>query len=174
MGRVQETQSSKSYTGRYQVSIRGRWTRGNTGKSLPYLSKDRTGEPQQVGLPGLNICSRLLTSVIASRYPVSGSGRIEQWPGILEPWTGGLHITSTLPDQLLEVCERASSGRTALWGQPGSHAKAKQQKIKGGWHSRAGAQWPGCTDLGVVNSRSQLCLWLSNSPCLNLQPKHKQ
>lgn len=85
----------------------------------------------QEGLAGLNICSRLLTPAITSRYPVSGSGRIEQCSGVLEPWTGGLHITSPLPDQLLGVFQRASSGRIALWGQPDSQAKAKQQKIKG-------------------------------------------
>lgn len=78
----------------------------------------------------MSICSRLLAPAVTSRYPISGSERIEQCSGVLEPWTGGLHTTSPLPDQLFGVLERASSGRAALWGQPDSWAKAKHQKIK--------------------------------------------
>lgn len=132
---------------------------GGTGRSLPYVSRARTGEPWQEVMAGLHICSRLLTPAITSRYPVSSSGRIEQCSGVLEPWTGGLHITIPLPDQLLGVLERASSGRAALWGQPDSQAKAKQQKIKEASHSRAGAQRQGCTDLGAWSTVGPSFIW---------------
>lgn len=51
MGRVRKASYSRRYAGRYQARVRGRW-RGGIGRSLPYISRDRTGEPWQVGLAG--------------------------------------------------------------------------------------------------------------------------
>lgn len=51
VGRVRKASYSRRYAGRYQARVKGRW-KGGIGRSLPYISRDRTGEPWQVRLAG--------------------------------------------------------------------------------------------------------------------------